>query len=714
MSASAVLLLSAGCAKEREIPVFASDDRAIRIVPEISAAFTKSVPTGTEQEQTAFNAGDLICLYCEDGSMLYEYSGSGWSPTDNYYLRWGEEPVTYSAYYPAAEGSTSTGFTVPASQRNIEALKQADYMTCTVENAVRGDNGELRLPLERRMAKVIITASGMDADGRIQAMRISSGQGITGTEISSDRIFVNPYTETPASGISGQEGTTYTAIVTPSAEQRSEVFATFVYGGKDMTVQGIPQLEAGKEYRLTMDMANSTVSFTDPADGDWSAKITVEGGIQVVSDAYFVRPEVSGDGTGTDWDNAMDMSGFAALIGKVSDQGVSDSNAGILDGTTIYMAGGDYDMSENVSDGYEYLFVEYSGYSRQVGIMIMGGYNPACTGTDISGRDISLYETTISGNGKTGLFNFGNQTDVTFDGITFADGHREGTGSADSGGISVSNGSSGKASVTLNDCIIRDCFCQQGAAITCYAGTIRLNNVLFTGNSCDSRGIIKLTGNEAVIYANNCIVRNNMQSGSFGYAFHVSAGHLCMNNTIISGNTGSNGAVNGAGSLCLVNSTIISDNTGGAIRCESASAKTSMLMNCIVINEMDGQNTIDMSNNIGYLTSRGFNLLGSRINETNGAGTQFIMDATDTRDCSMASLGLVFDESLNAFTWDGDVAGKTTAEDIKAAIRTFQPEGYAYLGEDFISWLESIGGFSTDICGNTRDTGAMWPGAYQN
>ena len=35
------------------------------------------------------------------------------------------------------------------------------------------------------------------------------------------------------------------------------------------------------------------------------------------------------------------------------------------------------------------------------------------------------------------------------------------------------------------------------------------------------------------------------------------------------------------------------------------------------------------------------------------------------------------------------------------------------LGENFITWLESIGGFGTDICGNARNTGAMWPGAYQ-
>ena len=186
-----------------------------------------------------------------------------------------------------------------------------------------------------------------------------------------------------------------------------------------------------------------------------------------------------------------------------------------------------------------------------------------------------------------------------------------------------------------------------------------------------------------------------------------------MNNTVITDNTGKNGAVNGSGSMCIVNSDIISDNQGGAIRCESAQNLTSMLMNCIVINEMSGQNTVDMSNNSGYLTSKGYNLLGSGIHETNGAGTQFIVNATDTRDCSMASLGLVFDASLNAFTWDGDVDGKTTADDIKAAIRTFRPEGQPSLGENFITWLESIGGFGTDICGNARNTGAMWPGAYQ-
>lgn len=186
-----------------------------------------------------------------------------------------------------------------------------------------------------------------------------------------------------------------------------------------------------------------------------------------------------------------------------------------------------------------------------------------------------------------------------------------------------------------------------------------------------------------------------------------------MNNCVITDNTGTNGAVNGAGSICLVNSTIISDNSGGAIRCESASSRNSMLMNCIIINKMSGQNSVDMSNSTGYLTSKGFNLLGSGIHETNGTGTQFIVNSSDIMDCSPEELGLVFDESLNAFTWDGNISVMTTANDIKAAIQSFRPEGHTSLGEDFINWLESIDGFSTDICGNIRDTGAMWPGAYQ-
>ena len=700
MTAAAALLIAAGCAKEREIPVFASDDRAIRIVPEISAAFTKSVPTGTEQEQTAFNTGDLICLSCEDGSMLYEYSADGWVPTDNYYLRWGDEPVTYSAYYPAAEGNTSSGFTVPNNQRNIEALRQADYMTCTVENAVRGDNGELRLLFERQMSKIIISVEGTDADGRVQAMRISSGQGIQGTDISATRIFVNPYTETPASGISGQEGTVYTAIVTPSAEQHNEVFATFVYGGKDMTVRGIPVLEAGKEYRLTMDIASSAVSFTDPADRDWSTPIIPEGAIQVISDSYYVKPVATGDGSGTDWDNAMDTEGLVNLLAKNGEQEISDINAEILDGSTIYMAGGTYTLDER-------LFIEYSGYAKLVEISIKGGYSANSTGTDLTDRDIKANETVISGGGSVQMFNFGNQTDVTFDGITFADGN------GNTGAISLAHGNSGKAELTLTDCTVRDCTGKDDGIICNSNGILYLDNVTFTDNAINSRGIVKLNNGGAIALVNGCRVIGNTQTDQFGYAFHVSGGHLGMNNTVIAGNTGKNGAVNGSGSMCIVNSDIISNNQGGAIRCESAPAMTSILMNCIVINEMSGQNAVDMSNGTGYLTSRGFNLLGSGIHETNGTCTQFIVNSNDTMDCSSEGLGLVFDESLNAFTWDGNVSAKTTADDIREAIRTFRPEGHASLGADFITWLETVDGFSTDVCGNARDTGAMWPGAYQ-
>lgn len=710
ISAIAMLFLSVGCAKEKILPVFGSDDRAIRIAPEITSNFVKSNPAGSEEEQLSFNQGDMIILSCEDGNVIYSLSSSGWMPTDNYYLRWGKDPVTYKAYYPASAISVTDKFTVPANQRSLEALSMADYMTCTVNNAVYESGGTLNLPLERKMAKVIISVHGLDPDSRIQGMRIISGEGYSGEEVSDTRISVTPYTEPPAGGISGQEGTVYTALVTPSEELVPGVFSTFHLNGKELSVPGYPELLAGREYRFSMDIENSTIAFSDPAYGDWNSKIVPEGSIQIITNSYYIKETATGDASGADWDNAMDAAGFVNLLQKSSDPEISDINADILDGATIHMAGGNYDLSGSL-EGQPYLFVEYSGYSSQVKLKITGGYDPASTGTDISIRDTDRYETVLSGNGKTSLLNFGNQTDVTFDGITFADG--TGVSGASAGAISIAHGGSGNATVTLQNCIIRNCYRNQGGAITCNAGFLRLNNVFFTGNRSDNRGIIKMDTPNAIVFANDCVFKGNSQGGSFGYAIHASNGHLCMNNCVITDNTGTNGAVNGAGSICLVNSTIISDNSGGAIRCESASSRNSMLMNCIIINKMSGQNSVDMSNSTGYLTSKGFNLLGSGIHETNGTGTQFIVNSSDIMDCSPEELGLVFDESLNAFTWDGNISVMTTANDIKAAIQSFRPEGHTSLGEDFINWLESIDGFSTDICGNIRDTGAMWPGAYQ-
>ena len=137
MAVLATMLAFSSCEKERELLSFGSDDRAIRIIPEIASPYTKSNPI-TDGKETEFNKGDMIALLCNDGHVTYKLTDKGWQTTDNYYLRWGSAPVSYSAFYPATEKSTTFGnFELQSSQRTADRLAAADYMTCTVEDAVK-------------------------------------------------------------------------------------------------------------------------------------------------------------------------------------------------------------------------------------------------------------------------------------------------------------------------------------------------------------------------------------------------------------------------------------------------------------------------------------------------------------------------------------------------------------------------------------------------
>ena len=143
---AAYLLTSmAACDTDKNIAMYGEDSGAIRIEAAINTAFTRSNPGAAGDQQKQFNEGDEIQLSCEDGYLSYVLSEGKWIPTDNYYLRWGAEPVTYSAFYPVVSGASTANFTLPTNQQRLENLAKADYMTCTVENATDDGSRILRL-----------------------------------------------------------------------------------------------------------------------------------------------------------------------------------------------------------------------------------------------------------------------------------------------------------------------------------------------------------------------------------------------------------------------------------------------------------------------------------------------------------------------------------------------------------------------------------------
>ena len=191
--AACLLTGVAACDTDKDVAVYGEDSGAIQVEATINTAFTRSNPGATGEQQKQFNEGDELQLSCEDGYLNYVFSGGKWSPTDNYYLRWGTEPVTYSAFYPVINGASTANCILPTNQQRLENLANADYMTCIVENATDDGSRILRLGMNRKMAKVIMTLADVSGQGKVQGVKIGSYQGYTKGEVVETTSLVSPF-----------------------------------------------------------------------------------------------------------------------------------------------------------------------------------------------------------------------------------------------------------------------------------------------------------------------------------------------------------------------------------------------------------------------------------------------------------------------------------------------------------------------------------------
>ena len=717
MAVLATMLAFSSCEKEKELPSFGSDDRAIRIIPEIASPYTKSNPI-TDGKETEFNKGDMIALVCNDGHVTYKLTDKGWQTTDNYYLRWGSAPVSYSAFYPATEKSTTFGnFELQSSQRTADRLAAADYMTCTVENAVKTSDGSLRLKMERQMAKVSFTLSGIEGTARVQGFRVWTSTGFTEGQPNSDRMYISPYIAVAEGTVSGQNGTTYTAIVVPSEADDSKVFVTFNYKGKDITLTGVPELKKGFRYDMDINIAGTIISINSPSVAPWDEGTTlIPGGDaeKVPLLPYFVKPVVSGNGNGLSWENAMGMADFLKMIRqKNGTQPESDENADNVDDRDFYFIGGTYSVED--------IKVEYSGYGSRVQFRVHGGYDPASKGTDISSRNA---ETVFDGSGSNRFLTLGNQTEPTFDGITFAN-----LKSNSEGCILLASGG-GESRANFTNCTFRKCTGSggQNPILMIRKGLAKLNNVTFDGCRADGgvRGLLRLAQKESRVYLNACtFINNTFGGGGYGLLVHLNdvGGNVCLHNVTFAGNDngcGATGVVNGTGGMLIASSTIVASNANPAIRCESDPKSGSRLVNSLIIQEQD-KTAIDMSSSGRKLKSLGGNVVVGSIN-VNGQYEASSNDDAFANRAAAAALKLEWNYGSRHYLWNGTTTfTKFSLEQLRTAIKSYSNANTGKLyggstevydgskaGEDFLKWLDSINAF--DIYKNSS---AVWPGAYQ-
>lgn len=432
----------------------------------------------------------------------------------------------------------------------------------------------------------------------------------------------------------------------------------------------------------------------------------------------FVKADADGTKDGSSWENAFDITQFLNFIQQNTSD--SDNNAIKLEGRNFYIAGGTYAVTGRK--------IEFNGYQRRVEFNVFGGYDPASTGTDISKRDVVNNETVFDGNSTNRLFTLGNQTEPTFDGITFA--NLKGSGE---GCIMLAAGGSGDARGNFTNCKFKSCVSDavnQIPVLLVYKGMVRLNNVLFDGCRAgkDARGLIRSVNNTSRVYMNACRFVNNTFSGGFGQLAHVNEGMVCLYNVTFAHNdewAGTDGVVNGGGGMLVACSTLSAANWGAVVRCESDSRNGSMLVNNLLIQER-GQKAVDMPNSGKTLKSLGGNVLIGAVNAGNGQFVSVSNDQTIANVASASALNLSWEESSIKYLWNGTTSfTKLSDAEVSAAIKSCsntmcgkvmagdkEVYDFAKIGEDFFGWLDSIGAFDKDGFGNQRGTN-WWPGSYQ-
>ena len=428
----------------------------------------------------------------------------------------------------------------------------------------------------------------------------------------------------------------------------------------------------------------------------------------------FVKTDADGTKDGSSWENAFSINQFLDYVKQNTSD--SNNNAIKLEGGNFYFAGGNYAVTERK--------IEFNGYPRRVKFNVYGGYDPASTGTDVSKRDVAKNETVFDGNSTNRLFTLGNQTEPTFDGITFANLKSSGEGC-----LSVAAGAP-DARVNFTNCTFKKCTASggQNPILMVRKGLAKLNNVIFDGCRAEGgvRGLIRLSQNNSRVYLNACtFINNTFGGGGFGLLVHLNevGGNICMHNVTFAGNDtgcGATGVVNGTGGMLVASSTIVASNANPAIRCESDPNSGSRLVNSLIIQEQD-KTAIDMSSSGRKLKSLGGNVIVGGIN-VNSQYEASSNDDTFANRTAAAALSLKWNYDSRHYLWNGTTAlTKFTLEQLRSAIKSYSnantgkiPAGSTEIydgskaGEDFLSWLDSINAF--DIYGNTS---AVWPGSYQ-
>ena len=255
--AAAILALSACSESEDLLAAYHSDSKAVHITAQVGKAsadgFTRSNPLGDAEKQAKFNENDEISVKADgQDAVTYKLVGSEWQPQGNKFLKWENETMNFTAYYPAKFNGT---INQPTEYNKEADLAAADFMSFSGPQK-NDNNNQLTLTMERKMARVVVEIAGFNdqyAGATIDNVTSLSICGIKAYKHSDKKFY---------------------ALIKPCEAQNSETFLSLdvVEGESKTTTEkftGIPKLEAGKSYTYKLKVGKNKISVLGITVADW-------------------------------------------------------------------------------------------------------------------------------------------------------------------------------------------------------------------------------------------------------------------------------------------------------------------------------------------------------------------------------------------------------------------------------------------------------------
>ena len=281
--ALAALLLAAACTQHEPGSTYRDDPDAVRISAQVGngegSPATRSTPVSVSpDEEKSFNSGDRVCITA-DGQPAVVYTlqdGSTlWSPEEGKYLKWNTPTMSFTAWYPAAEGVNADNFTVPADQSDDVKIASADYMTCSQQVTRAGDN-PVSLNFERRMARIVVIPSFNNQFNSVD---------YTVSEITVCGNTNGYASGSPVSGsveVKAYKNGIFYALLSPttaSSETFIKVKVKKNYGTEEHSLEakGIIATEAGKSYIVNLTVGKNVASVARVTVSDWVASGEITG-----------------------------------------------------------------------------------------------------------------------------------------------------------------------------------------------------------------------------------------------------------------------------------------------------------------------------------------------------------------------------------------------------------------------------------------------------